>query len=391
MLLYYIILEVDFLMITLQINKKYMNKILIILSLLLIPVFAYAYTSFDWITITWNNPIELNTQKIFSLPTYWHTTLQSNINGGVTRMYLMPNWTPPATWLRSGLKLFSTDYSQDSSNYFDAWFYVTEESVRFNSKRNWSFPDNLPFKWSFQDTDVKMSLDKYGTLSAVKFVWDGSALTWISCDEQIIRDIVNEILLENTESTTPVNTTWLIAHYLFDWDATDETANHNGVVYWAVTDWDSYSFDGNDYIEVWILSSSNFTYMFDFIVTSDISGALTSKYDGSSKIQQLYYDAISNKIKLDFGQVWWSRNIISTNEISLNTRYKVVISWDWTTSKIYLNWILQNSSTIIPSDWIDAKSLDIWRRNNDGSYFYWKIYEAKYYDITLSESEIINF
>ena len=201
---------------------------------MLIPAWVYAYTSFDWITISGNNPIKLNTQEIYSLPTYGHTTIQA-INPWPTRLYLMPKGNI-SSGLSSGIKLFQTEYSSSQPNYFDAWFYVTDESIRFNSKRNWTYPNQLPFKWSFQDVDVKMTLDQYGNLSATKFTWDGSALTWISCDKQVIRDIVNEILAESGE-TTPIEepvqspTSGLVSHYLFDGNTNDETGVYNGQVF----------------------------------------------------------------------------------------------------------------------------------------------------------------
>lgn len=108
-----------------------------------------------------SNALEFDTQTIHSLATggLGHTTVQEKTSGNGTRFYLMPKGTvADANALASGIKLFSTDYEADSTNYHDFGIWSTQNELIFNSKRNGSFTDNLPFVWKYQDSNELMVL-----------------------------------------------------------------------------------------------------------------------------------------------------------------------------------------------------------------------------------------
>jgi len=88
-----------------------------------------------------------------------HTTVQEKTEDSGTRFYVMPKGTPTGEdSLKSGIKLFSTDYESDATNYHDAGIFVTGNEIIFNSKQNGTFPKQLPFVWKFQDTNILMRL-----------------------------------------------------------------------------------------------------------------------------------------------------------------------------------------------------------------------------------------
>ena len=162
---------------------------------------------------------------------------------------------------------------------------------------------------------------------------------------------------------------WLVAYYKSDtnWSFPDAHSTNDGTINGATyttsgkINW-AYSYTTNDWIDIPINSQSQFTKAAWVYITADTSGAIMSKYDGSLKIDQLYYNDVSNNIIQDFGQVWWSRNQVGTAAISLNTWYYVVTTWDWTTAKIYLNAWTPVTSTTTPDDFVDTTNFDLWAR-----------------------------
>ena len=105
-----------------------------------------------------NKGLKFDTQTLHSLAELGHLTLQEIYDGG-TRFYIIPKGnTTGADSLAAGLKIFSTDYTSDQSNYHDLGIWVTQNEIIFNSKKNGTFPKNLPFVWKVNDNTKLMKL-----------------------------------------------------------------------------------------------------------------------------------------------------------------------------------------------------------------------------------------
>ena len=124
--------------------------------------------------------IQFDTQTLHSLGIndLSHLTVQE-VNDGGTRFYLIPKGnTTTADQLASGIKMFSTDYEADGTNYHDWGQWVTQNELISNSKRNGSFPKNLPFVWKYQDSNRIMKLQAKANASLMLGVSSSEEKEW---------------------------------------------------------------------------------------------------------------------------------------------------------------------------------------------------------------------
>ena len=72
---------------------------------------------------------------------------------GATRFYLVPeiNTTENTSDFASGIKMFTTNYVNDQTNYADFGIYALGDSLRINSKRNGTWSKQLPVIIGYQD------------------------------------------------------------------------------------------------------------------------------------------------------------------------------------------------------------------------------------------------
>jgi hypothetical protein len=126
------------------------------------------------------NGLQFDTQTLHSLGINGlsHLTVQE-VNDGGTRFYLIPKGnTTTADQLASGIKMFSTDYEADAANYHDFGIWVTQNELIFNSKKNGTFPKQLPFVWKFQDSNKIMKLQPKANAALMLGVPDADEKNW---------------------------------------------------------------------------------------------------------------------------------------------------------------------------------------------------------------------
>lgn len=191
----------------------------------------------------------------------------------------------------------------------------------------------------------------------------------------------------------------LVMHLDWAWNDLSGNGNNGTLTWWPVkirknqSEWLKYTATSNQYIATTLLATSNFT--FDVTVnaySNPENWAILAKYDWSAKIFQLYLYSVTGKFYLDFWQVGWTRVALTWwPVVSFNTQYRITVTYDWTTSKMYINWVLEASSTTVPSDWIDAIPFDISSRNSDWRTirnWNWEIFEPRYWNRALSAKEV---
>jgi hypothetical protein len=202
------------------------------------------------------------------------------------------------------------------------------------------------------------------------FVWTGvSAANWL------LNNLVSYYKCD-------VNGTFWDSHWSNTWTINWATYTAS----WKING--AYSYTTNDWVDVPLNSTTNFTKSMWVKITADVVWHLMSKYDWSSKMDQLYYYSVDKKIYSNIWQVWGNRNTVSTAAISLNTYYHIAVTRDWTTQKIYLNAWTPVTSAATADNFVDTVNFDIWRRNDPVNYLSWVLDEIGYWDTALTADDI---
>jgi len=155
----------------------------------------------------------------------------------------------------------------------------------------------------------------------------------------------------------------LVAHYKFD-EGSGTTANdssnygNNGAVFGATWSRGALTFDGvDDYVEIPhnpILNNANLSIEAWIYLNADVGNAQTrivSKQETGGRCYSLgifgngYYGSTGNQIYLNIGNGSTTINLLSTTKLSIGRWYYVAGTHAGTTSKIYIDGVLDKEGT----------------------------------------------
>ena len=142
---------------------------------------------------------------------------------------------------------------------------------------------------------------------------------------------------------------------------------------------------------------NNFTLYAVYSIDSHQAVSIISEdYTGSGGVSfVLGYgtdDGDNDKLKCGFFNVSW-RQVAETGTSSTDTIYRVACTWNGTTMKLFVNGVLNNSSTPGGSTVDENNDTFIGRRHDNfygPEYFNGKIYEVALWNDDLTDSEAIN-
>ena len=88
---------------------------------------------------------------------------------------------------------------------------------------------------------------------------------------------------------------------------------------------------------------------------------------------------------------WWWASIVSTWGVkALETKNtRIVAVYNWTTAKIYFNWVLIISNTITKNISANTQPITIWKNNTWNAYYlWWLLNDIQVYDQALTQEQI---
>ena len=331
----------------------------------------------------WVNIAALSDGSIFV--TYWDGTWGGSSD---RKSFQSATWIF-TTWNWYNIQIVCTDF-----NTVTMYVNWTQYSVTYSS---WT-ATSINFSWATYSIWQTLLWPIYWNWTIASIFVQNKALSL--SEWQVINILSNkDYIYPFSKGSTLWLQDWLIMH--LDWDGNDLSGNGNGgsPVNWPTkirknqSSGLQYTSTLNQYIPTWLTATSNFT--FDAIInaySNPENWEVMAKYDGSAKIWQLYLYNVDSKLYLNYWSVTWTRVTVTSNTVfSFNKQYRVTVSYDWTTTKMYINWVLESSSTTTPSDWIDTIPFDISSRNSDGRTvrnWNWEIFEPRYWNKALSDKEI---